>query len=130
MNNTFLVDSNYMIESPNLSDCEIRTIEFQHPNLSLSLMDVVKEKIVTLKAEDVTFVSISSDHMQNVIGSLYIIDFRKSPEAVPSVVYEIMGKHGLFEDVGSAHRRGLTMLVIEPVAGAAVICAAKAFHIS
>ncbi|KQY62741.1 hypothetical protein ASD52_36425 [Ensifer sp. Root142] len=56
------------------ADCEIRTLAFDYPNLTLKLFDSTEVDFYKLVFHNVEFFIFESDHLQNVISAMQVFD--------------------------------------------------------
>jgi hypothetical protein len=58
----------------NVGDCEIREISFTHPDVSLRIFDPFNSSFLTLLFRSVGVMLFETNHVQNVIGSIFLFD--------------------------------------------------------
>ena len=61
----------------NFGDCEIREIVFDHPNALIIVRDPFVERDVHVKLFEVRNMIFSSDHLQNVVGGIYVFNLEE-----------------------------------------------------
>jgi hypothetical protein len=106
------IGSSHELILPKIGDAELRGIEFKHPDVELAIWLPWNDRILCIKLTRPLFFSAETDHMQNVIDSIFVYPNRDAAGALPAIQSLPQGSEQ-------------KILKINPISGIELICVAE-----
>lgn len=108
--NEYIVNSDFKLISPNLHDWEVRRIEFDLSNVTISLAQALEVESLYIQVRKVRSVSLFTDVVQNVVYDAYVF----SPDAECNPLFGRVKNVLRIQRTLSTNER---ILFLEPAAG-------------